>query len=182
MKRIKFGSSIVLIALALVIHHDDASAQPATVSCGTAINEYFTGVKDGDWLNVAGTRVTARGGLGFSSFTMQSNYNVSTNPIGTPGSAARSLFTLSKGTSHYSGPFSEVFPERSNPNVDRWDFWAYRTGAIWLRSITWNGPWTLLQNVTCHRGPNSQTVVTGIIHTSSSTDFWTFVLDGDVLI
>lgn len=183
MKRIKLGSCIVLAALALVVHHDDASAQPATVNCGTAINEYFTGLKDGDWLNVVGTRLTARGDLGFSSFTMQNNYNVATNPVGTPGAASRSVFTLSKGSSHYAGPFSEVFPGRSNANVDRWDFWVYRTGAVWLRSITWGGAWTQMQNVTCHRGPNTQTVVTGMFHVAGyGTDFWTFVLDGDVLI
>lgn len=183
MSLIKFSSSIVLIALALVVHHSDARAQPAVVNCGTAIDEYFSGPREGDWLNVVGTRLTARDSFGFSSFTMGNGYSVSTNPIGTPGASYRSVFTASKGSSHYSGPFHEVFPGRTNGNVDRWDFWVYRTGTVWLRSITWGGAWTQLQNTVCYRGPNGQTVVSGLSHVAGyGTDFWTFVLVGDALI
>jgi hypothetical protein len=184
MNAIRILSSIFVIATGLVLHESRAVAQPATISCGTAIDGYFTGATPpGDWLNIVGTRVTARGSFGFSSFTMRNGYQVATTPLHTSGAATQSVFTANKGNAHYTGPFHEVFPGRGNGDVDRWDFWASRSGAFWLRSITWNGAWQQLQGVTCYRGPGNQTVVTGhISNPGFGTDFWTFVLVGDTLI
>ena len=40
MNGLKILSCIPLIALALAVDHGDAFAQPATVPCGTAIDQY----------------------------------------------------------------------------------------------------------------------------------------------
>jgi hypothetical protein len=171
----------LVTAAALALGGTTAAAQPATVSCGTAIDGYFTGT--GDWLDVIATRVTARGTFGFSSFTMANGYQVATTPLHTSGAATQSWFSANRGSSHYAGPFHEVFPGRGNGDVDRWDFWVYRSGALWLRSITWGGAWAQLQGVTCYRGPGSQTIITGYSHAPGwSTEFWTFVVVGRTLI
>jgi len=182
MNAIRIVSCILAITLGLTVHGSLAAAQPATVSCGTAIDGYFndTGVS---WLDIIGGRVTARGGLGFSSFTMADGYQLYANPLGTLGASTRSVFNAWKGSSHFTGPFHEVFPGRGNTDVDRWDFWASRYGTFWLRSITWGGTWGQLQGVTCYRGPQNQTIVTGYSHVAGyGTDFWTFVLKGSTLI
>lgn len=174
MKAIRILSCIFTIALGLTLHGSLAAAQPATISCGTAIDGYFT---QASWLDVVGTRVTARGVLGFSSFTMANGYEVATTPLHTPAAGAQSIFTASKGSSYFTGPFHEVFPGRGNGDVDLADFWVYRTGAFWLRATAWTTTWMQLQGVTCYRGPQNQTVVTGYIHIPDwGTDFWTFVL------
>jgi len=168
------------VAVGLTFHSSPAAAGPATISCGTAIDGYFN---QWDWLDVVGTRVTARGNTGFSAFTMRDGYNVATTPLHTSGAATQSVFSAYKGNAHFTGPFSEVFPGRGNSDVDREDFWVSRTGTFWLRAITWGGTWTQLQNVICYSGPGTQTVVTGYIHIPGwGTDFWTFVLWGDRLI
>lgn len=157
-------------------HSTVGAALPAStpVACGTVLTDYHNRFQ---WLELIGTRVTARGVHGFSSFTMENGYNVAAHPLHTPGAASRSIFTASKGATHFAGPFHEVFPGRGSSDVDRWEFWVYRTGALWLRSITWGGSWTSLQGVTCYRGPQSQLVVTGhISNPGFGTDFWTFVI------
>jgi hypothetical protein len=178
---IRMLSCVVVVALGLTFHAATAAAQPATVSCGSAIDGYFGGV--GDWLDVVGTRTTARGDFGFSGFTMANGFQIATTPLHTAPARNSSVFSANKGSSHYAGPFHEVFPGRGNGDVDRWDFWVYRTGAVWLRSITWSGSWTQLQGVTCFRGPQNQTVIRGYIHTPGwGTDYWTFVTVGRALI
>lgn len=177
MKAIRILSCICTMALGLTLHGSLAAAQPATISCGAAIDNYFTQTSR---LNVVGTRVTARGAFGFSSFTMANGYEVATTPLHTPAAGAQSIFTAAKGSSYFTGPFHEVFPERGNGDVDLADFWVYRTGAFYLRATDWTTAWELLQGVTCYRGPQSQTVVTGYIHIAGwGTDFWTFVLKGE---
>jgi hypothetical protein len=178
MNAIRILSCIFVIAIGLTIHGAPAAAQPATVPCGTAIDGYFSG--GSGWLEIVGTRVTARGSFGFSSFTMQDGYSLATTPLNAPAAATQSTFEAWKGAAHYTGPFHEVFAERGNSDVDRSEFWVFRTGELWLRSITWSGVWTQLQGATCSRGPGNQTVVTGYIHNGGSwgTDFWTFLIQG----
>ncbi len=183
MNAIKLLSCIFVLSAGLLFGGKQAAAQPVPIACGTAIDSYFSGPLPGQWLDVLGTRTTARGGLGFTSFTMDDSYSLATTPLNTPAAAGRSVFTANRGSSHYTGPFNEVFPGRGNNDVDRWDFWVYRTGALWLRSITWGGGWAQLQGVACFRGPQNQTVMTGYLHVAGyGTDFWTFVLTGDELI
>jgi hypothetical protein len=133
MKAIRILSCICTMALGLTLYGSLAAAQPATISCGTAIDNYFTQTSR---LNVVGTRVTARGALGFSSFTMANGYEVATTPLHTPAAGAQSIFTAGKGSSYFTGPFHEVLPERGNGHVDLADFWVYRTGAFWLARPT----------------------------------------------
>jgi hypothetical protein len=174
--------SVAFFAVALGAAPASASPPP-TIACGTAINDYFTGALPGDWLEIIGARLTARGSLGFSSFTMSNAYELSTTPLNTPAAAAQSKFTANKGTNNYRGPFHEVFPGRGNNDVDQWDFWVYKTGEVWLRSITWNGAWGQLQGVTCSRTPQNQTTITGYTYTPGyGTDYWLFVVVGNQLI
>lgn len=174
--------SLALFAVALDTSQASASPPPS-ISCGTAINDYFTGALPGDWLDVAGVRLTTRGSFGFTSFTMRSSYQLSTTPLNTPAAANQSTFIANKGSSHYTGPFHEVFPGRGNSDVDSWDFWVYKTGEVWLRSVTWGGSWAQLQGVTCSRNPQHQTAITGYSYVPGyGTDYWMFVVNGDALI
>jgi hypothetical protein len=169
------------------MHETQGEIQPlyAPVACGTAISGYVNDPR-AHYLNVTGTRVTARGNLGFSTFTMSNGYQLSSHRIGTPGAANQRLFIANKGAAHFAGPFHEVFPDRGNTNVDRWEFWAANSGVVWLRSLTWSPhAWVMLQGTTCSRGPQRQTVVRGYIDNTSSgfgTDYWTFLLQPDELI
>jgi hypothetical protein len=182
MKALQILSFLVVAAIGM--RSSPSAAQPVTVPCGTAIDAYFTATTPpNQWLDVVGTRLTARGAFGFSSFSMANGYQVATTPLHTAGASGQSTFMASKGSSHYTGPFHEVFPGRGNGDVDRADFWVYRTGAVWLRDTSWSNTWTQLQAVTCYRGPQNQTVIRGYIHvTSWGTDFWTFVVRGNYLI
>jgi hypothetical protein len=177
-------SYLSLAAFAVALDTSQAEASPPpTIACGTAMNDYFTGTLPGDWLSVVGVRLSARGTFGFSSFTMANGYNLSTTPLNTPAAASQSTFTANKGSNNYEGLFREVFPGRGNNDVDQWDFWVYKTGEVWLRSITWGGSWAQLQGVTCSRTPQNQTAITGYSYTPGyGTDYWTFVVVGGQLI
>jgi hypothetical protein len=182
MTAIRILCCVFTLALGLTLHSAPAAAQPATISCASALDSYFT-TNPADWLSVVGTRVSSRGSFGFSSFTMASGYSLSATPLNSPGAATSSSFFANRGSSYFEGLFHEVFPGRGNNDVDRWDFWIYRSGVLWLRSITWGGAWASLQGQTCFRGPQNQTVVTGYFDTPGfGTDFWIFVFRGDRLI
>jgi hypothetical protein len=145
MKALQILSLIVVTSIGL--YSSSSVAQPVTDPCGTAMDGHFTASNPPDqWLDVVGTRLTARGSFGFSSFTMGPAYQVATTPLHTAAAATQSSFMASRGSSHYAGLFNEVFPGRGNGDVDKWEFWVYRTGAVWLRSITWTPAiWVQLQ-------------------------------------
>jgi hypothetical protein len=177
---IRTVSCFFIAALGITLHAASAGATPVQVPCGTAINGYYTG--GGDWLDVVGTDVTARGVFGFSAFTMAPTYNLATTPIGSASAANQRSFTAVKHSGYYEGQFHEVFPDRANPDVDLSDFWASTGGGFWLRSITWNGGWTALQGATCFAGPDGQTVIHGYIENPGfGTDYWTFVVRAEHL-
>lgn len=161
-------------------------AQPATaapqVSCAAGMNRLLS-EQDG-WLNVVGVRVSARGTLGFASFTMRDGYQVESTPLHTAAAATRAVFTASRYNSEvYTGYYHEVFPGRGNGDEDRWGFWVNRSGQLWLKAITWGGNWTLMPNVTCYDGPQGQLVmVTQSDNPGFGTDFFTFVMNYDTLI
>jgi hypothetical protein len=184
MHSLKVISAAAVVVAALAIDAAPASAGPTVVPCGTAFNTLYT---TSDYLKIFGTRVTSRGGSGFSSFTMSSAYSLSTTPLNTPAAASQSTFNANKGAfTNFEGLFNEVFPGRGNNDVDRWDFWAYSSGALYLKSITWGGPsapWVALQGVVCYAGPQQQIIVTGTFDTpGTGTDFWNFVVVGATII
>lgn len=115
------------------------------------VNGYLDNVAGIGWLTVVGTRMTARGFHGFSSFTMNDGYQVETYPLHTPGAATRSTFFAGRtGSDAFSGYFHDVFPGRGNGDEDRWRLWVGRGGTFWLQSITWNGPWQPIQSPVCY--------------------------------
>jgi hypothetical protein len=152
-----------------------AAGRLSQVACGAAINGYLTeGVL---WLGVMGTRISAHGPLGISSFTMQDGYSLRTHRIGTAGAAERSRFFLRMGSTRYDGYFHEVFPGRGTAAVDRWQFRVDRDGTFSLRSITRNPLiWIELQETTCYSGPGNQLVATGLVSNASEVTAWAFVI------
>ncbi|HSP80415.1 MAG TPA: hypothetical protein VLQ93_17925, partial [Myxococcaceae bacterium] len=75
------------------------------------------------------------------------------------------------------------FPGRGNGDEDRWQFWINRGGSVYLRSVTWSGQWQLMQGVVCYTGSSGQLVVVGHIDNGGfGTDYWTFVMQRDILI
>jgi hypothetical protein len=174
-----------MVVLGAALHASPTSAA-TPVSCSVQVNEYLEAGNGVDWLATVGVRVTARGGFGFSSFTMGNNYQVETDPLHTPGAAQRSTFYAYKNidtNAYFSGYFHEVFPGRGNGDEDRWEFLVGRGGLFYLRSVTWGGIWTLLQSPVCYAGPDRQLVVTGYIDNPGfGTDFWTFVMAPGALI
>jgi hypothetical protein len=172
----------VIVALLSITVNVTPAVGATPVSCGPVVSGYLD-AGDG-WLVVVGTRVTARGWLGFSSFTMQDQFQIETYPLHTSGSVARRLFYAPKsGTSAFTGNVHEVFTDRGNGDEDRSAFWIGRSGAVFLRSITWNGSWRQLQGQVCYLGPEGQLVVTGHLDNSGfGTDFWSFVMQRDTLI
>lgn len=172
---------IAIAALGAALFSPPAAAAPI-VPCGVGMSSLL--VDDGHWLSVAGTRITARGSLGFSSFTMRDGYQVETTPLHTPAAGTSADFTAGRhSTDVYTGYFHDVFPGRGNGDEDRWQFWVNRPGQLWLRSVTWGGSWQLLSSAVCYRGPGGQIVVTGSIdNLGFGTDFWTFVMNYGSLI
>lgn len=169
--------------LGIILYVSPAAAQPP-VSCGPVVAGYLDAAYAGsDWLDVVGTRVTARGFLGFSSFTMVDGYQVETTPLHTAAAGAKAIFRAPRSGDVYTGYFHEVFPSRGNGDEDRWQFWINRSGNVYLRSVTWNGAWTLLQSVVCYTGSSGQLVVVGQTETPGfGTDYWTFVMQRNYLI
>lgn len=178
MKMILNVSSILAIALGAALYAAPVAAAP--VSCGTAVNGYLDNTSGISWLAVTGGRVTARNGWGFSSFVMDDYFQIETHPLHTPAAAPQSHFqALRNSSSNFNGFFHEVFPERGNGDEDRWQFWVGRNGLFYLRSITWNGSWQLMQNAVCYTGPGGTIVVTGQFDNAGyGLDFWTFLMAG----
>lgn len=181
MKTTRNIAGILAIVLSAALYASPAAAA-TPVSCSSVVNGYLDA--GGGWLTIVGTRVTARGWLGFSSFTMNDGYQVETKPLHTPAAAAQSTFTAGKtGNDAFSGYFHDVFPGRGNGDEDRWRLWVGRGGLFWLQSITWSGSWQLMQSPVCYTGPNGQLVVTGHFDNPGfGTDYWTFVMQRDTLI
>ena len=172
----KFAATLSLAACLTSL---DASAR-TPVPCNTAI----ASLMNGGWINVIGTRVTARGEMGFSGFTMQDAYQLERQPLHTVDAGRRSTINLfpNLSASTFSGHFHEVFPGRGNGDEDRWVLRVKRSG-VYLQSITWNGASTVLPNTVCYSGPGHQVVITGHIDNPGfGTDYWTFVMISGFLI
>jgi hypothetical protein len=173
-------STLVAAAVVAAALSATAVAAPTVVPCGTALNTLYG---SSDYLEIVGTRATSRNSFGFTSFTMANGYSLASTPLNTPAAANQSIFYAYKGSgSYFEGLYNEVFPGRGNNDVDQWDFWVYSSGALWLRSVTWGGSWTLLQGAVCYAGPQHQIVVTGWFDTPGyGSDFWSFVISGLIL-
>jgi hypothetical protein len=181
MMRIRNITSILALVLGAALHASPAvAANP--VSCSSVVNGYLD---EGAYqLTVVGTRVTARGWLGFSAFTMKDGFQIETDPLHTSAAAAQRTFTAARsGNDAFSGYFHTVFTDRGNGDEDRSRLWVGRGGTFWLLSITWGGSWVQLQSTVCYTGPQGQLVVTGHIDNPGfGTDFWTFVMQRSTLI
>ncbi len=187
MKTVKTTVSILGLTVALAASFASSTADAAPVSCSTAFGQYV----NASWLEVAAVRIGARweGGPPGSAFAMDNDYNMSTWPIGTSGAASRSTFDAARNSSSsaFSGYFTTVHPDRSNTDIDLWEFWVYDTGVVWLRSVTWGGGWQQLPNRACFdafsNSTYTQTIVTGYADNTNHTDtYWTFGLQGYDLI
>lgn len=150
----------------------------AEVSCATVAREVVqdTGTR---WLRVIGSRMTARGDFGFSAFTMADGFQIETTPLHTAAAAGYKAFRANRyGSSAFTGYFMQVFPGRGNGDEERWSFWLNEDGEFYLRPLSWEGEWVLLDNTVCHRGPEEQFVVTAInSFPGFGTNYWTFVID-----
>lgn len=173
------GLGALTVALGAVLFSPTASAAPV-VPCSTGIGSLFP--DNGTWLSISSARVTARGHIGFTAFSMADGYQIETTPLNTPAAAqAHHFFAYRSDTNVYSGYFHLVFTDRSNPHEDRWQIWINRAGNIWVRPAA--GTWTLLPNPVCYRGPENQIVVTANVDNPGfGTDFWTFVMHYGILI
>lgn len=186
MKNTKTTALILGLTAAFVGSLAPSTAEAAPVNCSTALGQY----EGAGWLEVAAVRIGARweGGAPGSAFGMDNDYNLSTWPIGTSGAAARSTFDAARNSSSaFSGLFTTVHPDRSNTNIDVWEFWVYDTGVVWIRSVTWGGGWQQLPHRECFdaysNGNYSQTIVRGYEDNTNHTDtYWTFGLQGFDLI
>lgn len=178
--------SVVLVSVLAVALSASPAEASTPVSCATRVDAFLNASQsDAGWLTGIGTAVTARGWFGFSRFTMAQGYQVETKPLHTSAAATSSTFTLGYATASdaFTGELTEVLPGRGNGDEDRTAMWVGRGGNVWLRSITWNGGWVMLQGVVCYAGPGNQLVVTGHIDNPGfGSDFWSFVLVRNVLI
>lgn len=163
------------------------SAAPASaktpIDCSEALADYFDPTYPAGWLSVIGTRVSARNGFGFAAFTMNDGFQIEATPLHTSAAAESStFFTWPSGSTAFTGYFHEVFLDRGNGDEDRSQFWIYDTGSIYIRSVTWNGSWRMLQNQVCYAGPQGQVLVTGQFSSAGDLTLWTFVMQGGWLI
>lgn len=174
-------TSVLLVSAVGLLSTQSAAAAPQ-VSCAAGMNRLMP--DEGHWLNVVGTRVTARGAFGFSSFTMRDGFQIESTPLHTPAVSTQTVFTANRHNSDvYTGYYHEVFPERGNGDEDRWQFWVNRSGQLWLRSVTWGGSWKNITNVTCFEGPEDQLVmVAHVDNPGFGTDFLTFLMNYGTLI
>lgn len=178
MNAIRVLSCVCAVFAGLFTAGQKAAAAPVRIACSTAIDDYFSGRLPGEVLYVAGAQVTARGDLGHADITMAQDYSLATMPLNTPAASARHIFVATKSPLAYDGVFTEVFTDRGNNSIDHTELQISRTGTVQLRSLTWGGPWTPMQGVTCFRGPGNQTVVSGYFDYGGFYGFFTFVLVG----
>jgi hypothetical protein len=108
-----------------------------------------------NYLEVIGTRVTARGPGGFASFSMSETYEVESG-LASPAAAAQSAFRIHRagaGTDrYYSGKFHDVFPERGNGDEDLTTFTFTIGGSVRLVLDSWGGGSVPLAGVSCYSG------------------------------
>lgn len=176
----KLTTVLFVSALCALLPEPARAANP--VSCAAGMRR-LTPQQDG-WLNVVGARVTARGVLGFSAFTMADGFQIESTPLHTPAAAARAKFRAGRYNSQvYSGYYHEVFTDRGNGDEDRWEFWVNTSGQLFLRSVTWGGGWKQIPNLTCYDGPQGQLVMIGNVDNPGfGTDFLMFIMNYDTLI
>src|SRR5690606_30293805 len=174
-------TSVLFVSALCALIPEPANAAPQ-VSCATGMQRLTP--QQAGWLNVVGARLTARGVLGFSAFTMADGYQVEKMPLHTPAAGARHEFKAYRYNSQvYTGFYHEVFPSRGNGDEDRWEFWVNTSGQLWLKTITWGGSWKLIPNVTCYDGPQGQLVMSAHVDNPGfGTDFLLFVMNYDTLI
>ncbi|MDZ7962883.1 MAG: hypothetical protein RMY34_34300 [Aulosira sp. DedQUE10] len=190
-KHFKIKSVILgLLLAATTIPISSTSAQTST-SCSSYIQRMFLGFPGdqdgaGHWFNVKGTRITARGQGGFSSFAMAENYSTR-DGISTSASGNKEGFTIRKlntGASVIQGKFQDVFPGRKDGKSDLTTLNIHRDGRVQIVLNAWGNSSGNLNNLACYPGHQGSTfVLTGNARTAShGFDFWTFVITPDWLI
>ncbi|NJM19589.1 MAG: hypothetical protein HC836_35830 [Richelia sp. RM2_1_2] len=180
----------LLLTAATTIPAPSAVAQ-STTSCSRYIQGMFEGFSGdtlgaGHWFNVKGTRITARGQGGYSSFAMRENYAVR-DGISTTVSSGKEGFLISKPNTTASviqGKFQDVFPGRKDGKTDLTTLQVNRDGRVQIVLNAWGNATVNLANLECYRGHQGSTfVLTGQNRTySHGFDFWTFVITPDWLI
>lgn len=179
-----------LILAVTTIPTSSAVAQP-TSSCSSYIRGMFNGFPGdrygaGNWFNVKGTRITARGRGGFSSFAMAKNYSTREG-LSSTNSSRKEGFRISKASRRGSviqGKFQDFFPGRKDGKSDLTTLKVYRNGRVQIILNSWGNTTVNLKNLAFYRGhKGSNFVLTGQNRTSShGFDFWTFVITPDWLI
>lgn len=164
-------------------------AEPST-SCSSYIQGMFNGFSGdklgaGNWFNIRGTRITARGNGGFSAFAMAENYSTG-DGVSTTASSGKEGFKILKtspAATVIKGKFQEVFPGRKDGKSDLTTLNVYRDGRVQLVLNAWGNTTVNLSNVACYPGHQGSTfVLTGNSRTAShGFDFWTFVITPDWL-
>ena len=176
------ASSLCVGALLASMGASSKASAAEEVSCSTAINALMA--TNPLAFYVFGTRATARNSHGFSSFSMEDGFQIENVPVNDPEFPRHRTFAANRRDArNYEGPFHEVFTDRGNGAEARTHFWVREGGQFWLRSITYNTSWQILQGVQCFEGPQEQLVVRGHLDNPGfGTDYWTFVLKPDYLI
>lgn len=167
----KAMAATCVLAVSITIAGVPRAAALEPESCSRLMQPLISRV---EWLRVIGSRVTARGSLGYASFMMHADFQIEKTPLHTAQSVRHRETWLHKNSRNaFHGQFAEVFTDRGNGHEEKWHLWVGSNGAVQLRSITWNGRWTGLQNAQCYRD-RSRVVMTGNIE-ANGIQFWTFL-------
>lgn len=156
-------------------------SQAMADNCASYVANLYGWIADGSatHYSVRAVRVTARGGDGFSSFSMAEPYTPSWG-IANSGAAARHVFYLvpDRTSGVLSGRFQDVFPGRINGETDLTTLSILRSGAVRFRLNDWGGAIGTLSNLECFPGHTGRAfVMTGRSRTAGfGLDVWTFLI------
>lgn len=181
-KNLIFGLILAVTAVPV----PSALAYPrSSTSCTSYIRGMFEGFsgyryKEGYSFKVKGTRITARGKDGFSSFAMNQRYSTREGLSSTNSSRKQgfTMYPVSRGGSLIQGKFQDVFPGRRDGKSDLTTLQVYRNGLVQIVLNSWGNTRVNLRNLACYRGHQGiNFVLTGQNRTSShGFDFWTFLI------
>lgn len=181
---------LIVFAVALGVAKS-AHAQAVINDCGPFFDKLFAEDGFGQGrpptdLTVVGTRVSARDGSGFHSFSMATNYNTSIT-LNSQVSSDRSFFKLvpvdrpSNGQRlRYTGAFNDVFPGRQSGDVDRMRLIIYRGGRVDVLLVNLGNAVLNMRGLSCYGSPavDGEVVMTGYsVEGGSRVNVYSFLLD-----
>jgi hypothetical protein len=173
-----FKSITVILAFMLIMIPSITFGE----SCGRYIQGMWDGFSGdqfgpGHWFTVKGSRVTARGTSGYTSYAASPSFRQN---MTLAEKARNDYFSIWKNRTGnlIEGRFLDVFPGRADGVSDLTSLRIFRTNRVQLILHSWGNSVIELTNLQCYRGhENSTFVLTGQQRSAShGINLWTFTI------